>query len=275
MMMRRKRHHHAEEHDNHERWLISFADYMTLLFALFVVLYALASTEKGQSDKVIQGIVQSLQQQGLISSHNNSPIFDGGVGITGSNSTIDLVLAEKLDNETFNTSSNIGSSIIQLSRTPTPTKSSADVYQYISEALRKELDSGEIEIEQLGQQLNIKIKSSIAFAQNSHFLQPKFSPLVKNIAKAIEDLPGMIMVTGYSDNSIPDPQLYRNNIELSALRAVSIASTLMQNPRIEPNRIKASGAGQLKVLDHSNAGNQRVAEISILQGSALNVTHSL
>lgn len=274
-MMRRKRHHHAEEHDNHERWLISFADYMTLLFALFVVLYALASTEKGQSNKVIQGIVQSLQQQGLISSHNNSPIFDGGVGITGSNSTIDLVLAEKLDNETFNTSSNIGSSIIQLSRTPTPTKSSADVYQYISEALRKELDSGEIEIEQLGQQLNIKIKSSIAFAQNSHFLQPKFSPLVNNIAKAIEDLPGMIMVTGYSDNSIPDPQLYRNNIELSALRAVSIASTLMQNPRIEPNRIKASGAGQLKVLDHSNAGNQRVAEISILQGSALNVTHSL
>ncbi len=54
-MARKKKH---AEHENHERWLVSYADLLTLLFALFVVLYAFATAKQSESKQLIQGLIQ-------------------------------------------------------------------------------------------------------------------------------------------------------------------------------------------------------------------------
>ena len=273
--MARKKHQHVEEHENHERWLISFADYMTLLFALFVVLYAFAQNEKGQSEKIIQGVINSLQYEGLIANPRNSVIFDGGIGITGSNSTIDLKLAKTINKETLEANGNLnafnqgGSAIQLIANTKT------EAFDRIRMALQAEFESGEIELEQLGQQLVIRIHSPVAFAQDSHFLQPKFVPLVSKISSAIADLPGTISVIGHTNASPPDSQLYNNNWELSALRAVSVANILMRNAMIEPHRVQVIGVGASRALIDPNLKKMAVVEISIAQGRASNITYSL
>ncbi len=270
--MARKKHQHHEEHENHERWLISYADYMTLLFALFVVLYAIASTEKGQADQIINSVIETFYQEGLISPPSNSVIFEGGTGVTRSNTNADLTVIKA----TSATSSQAPANPIDLRSTiqsaPNPI---SDWYQHVKIALKAELESNEIELEQLGQQLVIRINSPVAFAKDSHFLQPKFTPLVTKISAAIADLPGIIQIVGHTDISQPDEQLYRNNMELSALRAVSIANVLIRNPLIDSDRVLVIGAGSSKLSNQSKTNNLHVAEIFIAQGSPSNETLSL
>ncbi|MGL4641063.1 MAG: flagellar motor protein MotB, partial [Shewanella sp.] len=57
----------VEPPENHERWLISYADFMTLLFALFVVLYSFAMSDKNQAKFMVEGLIESLAKIGLIS----------------------------------------------------------------------------------------------------------------------------------------------------------------------------------------------------------------
>jgi len=80
-MARKKKH---AEHENHERWLVSYADLLTLLFALFVVLYAFASAQAVQSKKLVQGLVQSFTDIGLAGSGSGSSVMDASPSVMSS-----------------------------------------------------------------------------------------------------------------------------------------------------------------------------------------------
>ena len=96
----------------------------------------------------------------------------------------------------------------------------------IKKALEREIDEGAIEIENLGQQIDIRIREKGAFPQGSAFLQPKFRPLVRQIADLVKDVPGIIRVSGHTDNQPLDSELYRSNWDLSSQRAVSVAQEM-------------------------------------------------
>ena len=74
------------------------------------------------------------------------------------------------------------------------------VAENIKQALEREIEQGAMEVENLGQQIDIRIRERGAFPEGSAFLQPKFRPLVRQIAELVKDIPGVVRVSGQTDN---------------------------------------------------------------------------
>ena len=257
MAMRRKKRNN-EEHENHERWLVSYADYMTLLFALFVVLYAFAQTEKGKSDAFASELVKSFQDVGLVSHNSGSPVFEGGIGITGSNATAP---ATTFDIRPIHNNSHPNGH---------QPKEIDNKYKALKSLLKGELGSGKLKLEKFGNQIVIKIKSHMMFAKDSQYVQPHYVPLLAKIGRALAQVPGRIHVVGHTSRDDAESELYRNNWDLSALRAVSVANVLLKDHGISSNRIEVDGVASTEPSSKTSVGGEdRRVEITLTQGSAV------
>lgn len=118
----------------------------------------------------------------------------------------------------------------------------------------------------------IRIGEKTLFPADSAFLQPQFIPLVNKVSDVLADIPGMVVVTGHTDNSQAPVELYRNNWELSVLRAATIVHTLLTNPKLDSRRVIAQGVAdtQPRFANDTPAHRQanRRVEIVLSQGKA-------
>ncbi|MGR5237451.1 flagellar motor protein MotB [Vibrio alfacsensis] len=143
----------------------------------------------------------------------------------------------------------------------------------IKKALEREIEQGAIEVENLGQQIVIRMREKGAFPEGSAFLQPKFRPLVRQIAELVKDVPGIVRISGHTDNQRIDSELYRSNWDLSSQRAVSVAQEMEKVRGFSHQRLRVRGMADTEPLvpndsDANRAQNRRV-EISIMQGEPL------
>ncbi|MFM2589183.1 flagellar motor protein MotB [Vibrio sp. TBV020] len=147
------------------------------------------------------------------------------------------------------------------------------IMESIKKALEREIEQGAIEVENLGQQIDIRIREKGAFPEGSAFLQPKFRPLVRQIADLVKDIPGIIRVSGHTDNQRIDSELYRSNWDLSAQRAVSVAQEMEKVRGFDHGRLRVRGMADTEPLGPNDTEAQRSrnrrVEISIMQGEAL------
>ncbi|TOI17465.1 flagellar motor protein MotB [Vibrio parahaemolyticus] len=143
----------------------------------------------------------------------------------------------------------------------------------IKKALEREIEQGAIEVDNLGQQIVIRMREKGAFPEGSAFLQPKFRPLVRQIAELVKDVPGIVRISGHTDNQRLDSELYRSNWDLSSQRAVSVAQEMEKVRGFSHQRLRVRGMADTEPLvpndsDENRALNRRV-EISIMQGEPL------
>lgn len=78
------------EHENHERWMVSYADLLTLLFALFVILYGFAMSAQTEVKSIVQGLVQSFSEMGFVTARPGSSVLSGNMGVDGTSSNANL-----------------------------------------------------------------------------------------------------------------------------------------------------------------------------------------
>ncbi|MGL4616028.1 MAG: flagellar motor protein MotB [Shewanella sp.] len=143
----------------------------------------------------------------------------------------------------------------------------------MAQELNQEIIDGAIEIEAFGQQIIIRIREKGSFATGSGFLQPRFKPVVQAVGQLLKDVPGIVTVSGYTDDVQINDELYRSNWELSSKRAVSVAHELVQVKGFDPLRMKVVGMASNNPLvpnisPENRALNRRV-EIAIEQGKAM------
>ncbi len=143
----------------------------------------------------------------------------------------------------------------------------------IKNALQREIDQGAIEVENLGQQIVIRMREKGAFPEGSAFLQPKFRPLVRQIADLVKDVPGIVRVSGHTDNQVIDSELYRSNWDLSSQRAVSVAQEMEKVRGFSHQRLRVRGMADTEPMGPNNTAAQRSrnrrVEISIMQGEPI------
>ncbi|MCW8333385.1 flagellar motor protein MotB [Vibrio sp. SCSIO 43135] len=147
------------------------------------------------------------------------------------------------------------------------------VEEAVKKALEREIAEGAIEVENLGQQIVIRIREKGAFPEGSAFLQPKFRPLVRQIAELVKDVPGIVRISGHTDNQRLDSELYRSNWDLSSQRAVSVAQEMEKVRGFSHQRLRVRGMADTAPLGPNDTEAQRSrnrrVEISIMQGEPL------
>ncbi|MCG7584944.1 flagellar motor protein MotB [Photobacterium sp. OFAV2-7] len=149
-------------------------------------------------------------------------------------------------------------------------ESQEQLMEILQKALDREIQDGAVEVESFGQQVVIRIKEKGSFPAGSAFLQPKFRPLVRQVADLVKDVPGVIRVSGHTDNQKLDSELYRSNWDLSAQRAVSVAQEMEKVDGFEHKRLRVVGLADTAPLNNNKTESQRKenrrVEISIMQG---------
>ncbi|MGL4516742.1 MAG: MotB family protein [Shewanella sp.] len=269
----------VEPPENHERWLISYADFMTLLFALFVVLYSFAMSDKNQAKFMVEGLIESLAKIGLISTPAVTSLAPGGTSILEPNST---PTSENTLPKLIEQPSIAATSLIEQKENSAGVDNQEALKKYqemISSRLKNEIENQEIEIDNVSDSIIIRIgDNNTFFASGSAFIQPKFLPLIDKIGEIIASVPGRIVIAGHTDATLP-LEIYADNWDLSSLRATAVVRVLTKNKGINPSRIVVQGLADTQPLFKNDSPehrkkNRRI-EIIINQGNTLESRISL
>ncbi|UTH74069.1 flagellar motor protein MotD [Chromobacterium sp. IIBBL 290-4] len=243
MASRRKR--HEEEHENHERWLVSYADFITLLFAFFVVMYAISSLNEGKYRVMSSAIMDAFRTGSVIAVQTTPPTG-------GANTMIEIPQTKPI------------SKAIKSDHHVEETAKLGQLTQNLAKVMGPLVQSGEVTITQTSQGINIDIRDSALFAVGQAEPNQQSLPLMSNMAKLLADVDNSIKVEGFTDDAPIRTPAFPSNWELSAARAGGVVR-LFQESGISPQRMVAVGHGaNLPVADNATAdGRARNRRVTI------------
>lgn len=234
-MARRKHAGGHEEFHVDERWLITYADMITLLLAVFIVLYALSDTNVRKFNEFAQSVSAAF----------NTDIFRGTQAIT-------LTSGQKTapDTDSFDAGSGVLSSD---QRTIEATLKNYAVEHAVE---------GQVTVERVPEGIAIRISDALLFASGRASLNPSSPGLLDQVLAVIAPLPNMIRVEGHTDTETPNGPFYTDNWRLSVDRATAVLEAMIAT-RIDPSRLSAAGYGQYRPVapntdDAGRASNRRV-----------------
>ncbi|MCK5667268.1 MAG: flagellar motor protein MotD, partial [Thiotrichaceae bacterium] len=223
MSRRRKK---QEEHVNLERWLVSYADFITLLFAFFVVMYSISSVNEGKY-RILSDTLNSVFQSRPTSPN---PIeFDNALKDQSSLSEAPFYIEIPLPENDKKMTAPENPELKTLSKD-------------ISKAVQPWIDDDLIKIKKTDFWLEIDIKSSILFSSGDARLSEDAEDILALIALLIKDYPNDVQVEGFTDNVPIKTRFFPSNWELSSSRAASVVH-LFEEEGVDPKRMQAIGYG--------------------------------
>lgn len=245
-MSRRKK---TEGHVNHERWLISYGDFVTLLFALFVVLFSSSQVDKRKVGMIAQAIQVAFQQLGIFKSSNTHVAL----------STTDPVPFSQVQMvENIARTASLARAVAPPAGVPSPVNALwhvAKIREELEKALAPQLRRHEVRLRTNKEGLVISLEEVGFFASGSAVLKPEAMPTLAKIAKILAQVPEDIRVEGHTDNVPIHNQQFASNWELSTTRATEVLSLLITRFGIVPYRLSAAGYAKF----HPVASNATVA----------------
>jgi chemotaxis protein MotB len=241
--MARKRYDESPS-DNHERWLISYADFITLLFAFFVVMYAISIVNEGKY-KVLSDALGDA--------------FGGRGAATQVNSQVEPVLPL--------------SHIVNRKRNEAARRERermAVLARDLSATLLPLVKSGQVRVTQNARGIGVEINASVLFDQGQAALHLDAREVLQSVGGLLKDDSHRIEVEGHTDNVPIGSQQYPSNWELSAARASSVVRLFIDSGVVEP-RLSAIGfAATRPVAPNSDpAGQNRNRRVAVMILAAL------
>jgi chemotaxis protein MotB len=246
-MIRRKK--FDDDDENPDRWLVSYADFITLLFAFFVVMYAISSVNQSKYSDLTSsmGTAFSGVNPSDTTGHINNRAGTKNK-IKGQQSSLVKPLPlsnlynEKLRHER-ESMTNMG---IDLSNTLSPL-----------------INEGKVRVVQNNRGIRIDIHDSLLFSPGSAELSSSASGIMKEIADKIKDNQRLIQVEGHTDDTAIHNAAFFSNWELSAVRASSVVR-MLSGAGVEDNRLSAIGFGSTQPItendtEQGRASNRRVS----------------
>lgn len=246
----------SEEHENHERWLITYSDLITLLMVFFVIMYSMSRLDSVKYAAMANSL--SMVLQGQNTSLFESPGPSVVTGNSGEQNQAEAAVAEQAQLE------QIKSIVEDYLRQQEAEQASGKQGEQIVTKL-----SDYVSIMEQERGLVISFKDSLLFRSGSDQINPVAATIIKQVGKSMADIPNYIRVEGHTDNLPINSEKFPSNWELSVLRATNVVHILQSQAGIPPDRLSVIGYGEYRPLvanedDKSRSMNRRV-DIVILK----------
>ncbi|MDB5814370.1 MAG: Flagellar motor protein MotD [Rhodocyclales bacterium] len=244
---------HEEEHENHERWLVSYADFITLLFAFFVVMYAVSSVNEGKYRVLSDSLVNAFRSAANVEGASIvSPPRDNGSPVP-----VIIARAPKPDPQAE----------AQRTKQRVKMRNMADEIRKVLEPLVK---GGQVRVNEGVHGISVEINASVLFAPGGAQLGPPAVRALQAVAEVVAPADFPVTIEGHTDNVPISTPNFPSNWELSAVRASSVVR-LFVGSGVDPRRLTAAGYGdQRPIADNSVVeGRARNRRVTILIESML------
>jgi chemotaxis protein MotB len=216
--MRRKR---QAAHASHDRWLVSYADFITLLFAFFVVLYATSQADKKKQSELAASMQAAFHPTAGLDSHPAA------------------VASMSAAKRAQSAADRATTSAAEVKTAAAEAKTDAGIRQHLQAAAGREIANGTIALHEAPDGLVISLKEAGFFDSGTAEVRATAVPVLQRIAAALPE--AGLRVEGHTDDvPIHTPQ-FQSNWELSGARASSIARLLLHDPHVLPERMSVAG----------------------------------
>ncbi|RJG09829.1 flagellar motor protein MotD [Pseudomonas cavernicola] len=248
--MTRRRHH--EEHENHERWLVSYADFITLLFAFFVVMYSISSINEGKykilSDTLVGVFNQPDRAIKPIPVGEERPL------------TTEPERMQDEDN----------------ARDQDPSKALQEITDSVRAAFGELIKAEQLTVRGNELWVEIELNSSLLFTSGDAIPNDAAFTLIEKVSKILAPYENPVHVEGFTDNLPIKTAQFPTNWELSSARAASIVRMLAMDG-LNPARLAAVGYGEFQpIADNASAdGRARNRRVVLVISRNLDVRRSV
>jgi len=217
-----------EPPENHERWLVSYADFITLLFAFFVVMFASSQTDKGRAKQVSEAVEKALQDGHSVSVPPAvAKILGGTVDEKGS-----------------------GNAMLKGpgGAQHAPKESQPDIIvellpslQRLNKQLEDEIKNGKVEMRLEPRGLVVSLRESAFFPSGTDRLALDSGPILQKIATVIGPLPNAVQLEGHTDSIPIHNSRFRSNWELSCARGIALLDAMTDEFGVARERFSVVG----------------------------------
>ncbi len=230
-----------EEHENHERWLVSYADFITLLFAFFVVMYAVSSVNEGKYRVLSNSLSNSFS--------NTKPVGELTIMDLPVSKTREIVVQENQN-----------------------AKDNSRAYLKVANAITAAKVPKGVKITSTERGLNIRISDEALFNSGSADLNPQIQEFLDLIAGLVRELPNHIAVEGHTDNQSIRTAAFPSNWDLSTSRANTLVRYFTEYHQLRSDRFSSTGFAGTRPIE-SNAtstgqANNRRVEMIVLRDTS-------
>ena len=253
-MARRKVH---EEHENHERWLISYADFITLLFAFFVVMFASSQTDKGKAQQVSDSVKRALEGE-------------------KASAVIAAILGGTADDKGKGNLMMKGPGGAEMPAASKENEKAAELLpslKVLSQELKAEIEAGRIQVNLQPRGLVVSFQQAMLFPSGEDVISESASESLEKVAAAMAKIPNPARLEGHTDSRPIRNSRFRSNWELSAARSIALLEILSTRFHAPRERISIAGYADNAPLasndtEEGRARNRRV-DIVILSEQGL------
>jgi len=248
-------------HVSHERWLVSYADFITLLFSFFVVLYAFAKADQKKQVEVTAAIDTAFRSLGILGDVSRHP--QRRVTANGSEQPaipMNIVMGEEV-------------------RSPARVKDDLNrMRRDLEQRLSNQVAHHTVSIQMGRDGLVISLREAGFFASGSAMPSSDTLPTLRQIAAALEKAPYDVRIEGHTDNIPIHTAEFDSNWELASARATRVARLFIGLQIISPDRVSAAGYAEFHPVTSNQtaegrAENRRV-DLVILPRSRINFADS-
>jgi chemotaxis protein MotB len=263
MASRRKRQDHEEAHGGHERWMITYADMVTLLMVLFIVMFAISQVDQKRFEALRDGMAAGFGQQPSPMSGDRSILSEAGsMPMAPISPKFDVSNAE-VDPEAEPEDTGAAEKLAEQERrryaaARAEVKRLEKLRKRVARALKREglLHDVAMKIDERGLRISL-VSRHIVFRPNVADLSRRGKRVLDVLSPVLDDLPNRVEVAGHTNQVPVKPKYYPTDWELSAARAVTVLRYLHETGGVPSKNMLAAAYGhEQPLIDPDQPGSQ-------------------